>query len=45
MQNGQVPSNDDYVSVAFWYLDGTAPVSLQTCAERTAATKAQEYGK
>ena len=44
-EKGQIPSNDDYVSVAFWYLDKATAVPLQPYAERTAASKAQEYGK
>jgi hypothetical protein len=31
--------------VAFWYLDKPAAVPLQPYAERTAASKAREYGK
>jgi hypothetical protein len=44
-EKGQVPSSDDYVSVAFWYLDKATAVPLQPYAERTAASKAREYGK
>jgi hypothetical protein len=42
----QVPSKDDYTSVAYWYQDGVhaAPV-LQPFAERTAATQAASYAK
>jgi hypothetical protein len=42
---GQVPSDDDYVSVAFWYLDRIQPVALDPYPVRTAPSKARTYGK
>ncbi len=44
MENGQVPSRDDYISVAFWYqMDPHQEFSLQPFAERTAPSRAAEY--
>ena len=42
-QDGQIPSRDDYTSVAFYYLEGTQPVALAPYAERTAPSRAIEY--
>ena len=45
-ENGQVPSKDDYTSVAYWYQDGAHPApALQPFAERTAPTQAAFYTK
>ncbi len=45
-ENGQVPSKDDYTSVAYWYQDGAHPAPmLQPFAERTAPTQAVSYTK
>jgi hypothetical protein len=45
-QGGQLPSKDDYTSVAYWYQDGAHPVpALQPFAERTAPTEAASYTK
>jgi hypothetical protein len=45
-EKGQVPSRDDYTSIAFWYQEGPHhPVSLQPFAERTAPSRAAEYTK
>jgi hypothetical protein len=42
----QVPSKDDYTSVAYWYQDGAHPApALQAFGERTAATQAVSYTK
>lgn len=42
----QVPSKDDYTSVAYWYQDGAHPAPvLQSFAERTAPTNAVSYTK
>jgi hypothetical protein len=41
---GQVPSSDDYTSVAFWYqAEPHRPFSLQSFTERTAPSHAAEY--
>lgn len=41
---GQVPSQDDYTSVAFWYQEEPhRPFGLQPLAERVGASKAVEY--
>jgi hypothetical protein len=42
---GQIPSDDDFVSVAFWYLDGVQPVTLDPYRTRTAPSKARKYEK
>jgi hypothetical protein len=45
-EGGQVPSKDDYTSMAYWYQDGAHPAPvLQTFAERTAPTRAASYTK
>lgn len=45
-EGGQVPSKDDYTSVAYWYQDGAHPApALQPFAERTAPTQAVSYAK
>ncbi len=41
----QVPSRDDYTSVAFWYQDQPQGVTLQPFSERTAPSQAVEYPK
>ncbi len=42
--NGQVPSRDDYTSVAFWYqAEPHQSFSLQPYAERAALSRAAEY--
>jgi D-arabinan exo alpha-(1,3)/(1,5)-arabinofuranosidase (non-reducing end) len=41
----QVPSNDDYISIAFWYLDCVQPVELAPYTTRTAPSKASKYAK
>jgi len=44
--HAQVPSKDDYTSVAYWYQDGAHPAPvLQPFTERTAATQAVSYAK
>ena len=43
--NTQTPSHDDYISVAFWYLDHPEPVSLVPFIRRTVATRAMVYEK
>ncbi len=46
MEAGQIPSRDDYTSVAFWYQsDRKQPVSLQAYADRVAPSKAKKYSK
>ncbi len=43
-QNGQIPSRDDYSSVAFWYQEEPhQTAALQPFAERTGASRAAEY--
>lgn len=42
---GQVPSDDDYTSVAFWYLDRVQRVTLDPFATRTAPSMARKYEK
>ncbi len=42
---GQIPSNDDYTSVAFWYLDRNQAVPLDPYAVRVAPSKAASYAK
>ena len=42
---GQAPSDDDYISVAYWYLDHPQPVHLDAYSIRTAPSKARTYGK
>ncbi len=42
-EHKQVPSHDDYTSVAFWYQDKPQPVQLQPYAERVAPSQAGEY--
>jgi hypothetical protein len=44
-ERAQVPSNDDYISVAYWYLDRIQPVSLAPYSARTAPTNAASYGR
>jgi hypothetical protein len=45
-EKGQVPSQDDYTSIAFWYQEQRpGPVLLQSFAERTAPSRAAEYRK
>jgi hypothetical protein len=40
----QVPSRDDYTSVAFWYQEGVAPAAaLPAYSERVAPSRAAEY--
>lgn len=39
----QPGSNDDYISVAFWYQEGAKAVSLQPYMERVAPSKAAKY--
>ncbi len=41
----QTPSRDDYISVAFWYLDHAEPVTLVPFIRRTEASQAMEYEK
>jgi hypothetical protein len=44
--HAQVPSKDDYTSVAYWYQDGAHPApAIQPFAERTAPTQAVSYTK
>ena len=44
--SAQVPSQDDYTSVAFWYQEEPhRPFTLPPFAERVAPSKAVEYGK
>ncbi len=45
LDNGQIPSNDDYVSVSFWYQDAPRGAALPAYAERNAPSKAAEYPK
>jgi hypothetical protein len=41
---GQIPSRDDYTSIAYWYQEGAnAAPALQPFAERTAPTQAASY--
>ncbi len=43
-QDGQIPSRDDYTSVAFWYQEEPhQAVTLQPFGERTSPTRAAEY--
>lgn len=42
---GQIPSREDYTSVAFWYQDRAGPVALQPFPQRVAASRAAEYGE
>jgi hypothetical protein len=42
---GQIPSSDDYTSIAFWYLDRCQPVTLDPYPIRTASSKARSYAK
>lgn len=43
-ENGQVPSQDDYTTVAFWYQEEPhRSFALQPFAERVAPSKAAEY--
>lgn len=45
-ENGQIPSRDDYTSVAFWYQEEPhRAFKLPSFAERVAPSKAAEYGK
>lgn len=42
--NGQIPSHDDYTSVAFWYQEGVhAAPDLQPYAERIAPSRGSAY--
>lgn len=43
--SGQVPSDDDYISVAYWYLDHLQPVHLDAFPARTAPSKVHIYKK
>ncbi len=46
LENGQqTPSQDDYMSVAFWYQDAARGVKLQPYEERVAPSKAVAYPK
>ena len=40
---GQQGANDDYTSVAYYYLEGAQPVKLAPYAERIAETQAVIY--
>jgi hypothetical protein len=43
-ENGQVPSHDDYTSVAYWYQEGAhAAPPLPAYAERIAPNRSSEY--
>lgn len=43
-ENGQVPSHDDYTSVAFWYQEGAhAAPALPPYAERIAPNRSTDY--
>jgi hypothetical protein len=43
-QNGQVPSQDDFISVAFWYQEGAhAAPALPPFSERIAPSQAHSY--
>jgi hypothetical protein len=43
-QNGQVPSKDDYTSVAFWYQEGAhAAPPLEPYASRVAPSQGATY--
>jgi hypothetical protein len=43
-ESGQIPSQDDYTTVAFWYQEGASPASiLVPYAERVAPSRAVEY--
>ena len=43
-ENGQIPSRDDYTSVAYWYQEEPhSKLLLQPFAERTAPSQAGEY--
>jgi hypothetical protein len=45
-EKGQIPSRDDYTSVAFWYQEEPhRPFTLPPFAERVAPSKAVEHGK
>jgi hypothetical protein len=45
-KDGQIPSADDYISVAYWYQENrTHPVTLQSYRERTALSRAAEYAE
>lgn len=43
--DSQVPSRDDYTSVAFWYQEQPRGVALQPFKERVAPSRAAEYVK
>jgi hypothetical protein len=44
MEGRQVPSRDDYTSVAFWYQqEPHAPIPLASFSERTGGSRAVEY--
>jgi hypothetical protein len=45
-EGGQVPSHDDYTSVAFWYQEGAHPAPpLPAYAERIAPNRSGDYPK
>jgi len=45
-ENGQIPSRDDYTSVAFWYQDGPHPApALLPYAERVTPSRISEYSR
>jgi hypothetical protein len=44
-EKDQTFSEDDYISVVFWYQDGSQAVELQPYHERTAESKAKKYTK
>jgi hypothetical protein len=41
--SGQTPSQDDYISVSFWYQDGAKPVNLPSYENRIENSKATDY--
>ncbi len=45
LEDGQVPSKDDYVSIAYWYQDEPQAVALLSYKQRVAASEAAEYPK
>ncbi len=45
LEDGQVPSKDDYVSIAYWYQDEPQPVALLPYKQRVAPSEAAEYPK
>jgi hypothetical protein len=45
-ENRQIPSRDDFISVAFWYqVEPHQAITLQPFAERTAASRAAQYNQ